>query len=253
VDLIELPAHLDRRHPWEEARFEFFFRVLAGNIHLDASRSVLDVGAGDAWFAEQLASRSAVRRIVCSDAGYTPDFLAARRHLQSARIELSPERPADQFDLLMFLDVLEHIEDDECFLRLLVRENLVPGGHVLISVPAWSWLFSSHDVRLRHHRRYRPASARALLQRAGLEIICSAGLFHSLLLPRAIQVTRERLSGASKPAADIGEWNAGRAVTLIIRGALRCEGWLSLLESKVGYSLPGVSWWALCQKGRTCP
>ena len=198
MDLVELPARAVRRHPWEEVRFQFYFRVLS-SLNLGTTAAVLDVGAGDAWFAERLAERTAIRRIVCWDTGYTPEVLAARQFPRGERIELSTERPAARYDFLLFLDVLDHVEDDVAFLEQFVRENLAPGGHVLISVPAWPSLFSSHDVRLHHYRRYTPAAARMLVRRAGLEIDRSAGLFHSLLLPRTIQVAREHLAGVSAP------------------------------------------------------
>ena len=249
MDLIELPDRPVRRHPWEEARFQFFFRVLAGSLDLDAVRTVLDVGAGDAWFAEQLAGRSAAQRIVCWDTGYTPEFLAGHQLRERAEIHLVADRPAMPFDLLLLLDVLEHVAADVAFLETLVRENLVSGGYALVSVPAWPLLFSSHDVRLRHERRYTPASARRLLGGAGLEIIRSAGLFHSLLLPRAVQVARERLTGASAPPADLGHWKAPAIVTALVRGALACDASLSHMESSLGWSLPGLSWWALCRSG----
>jgi SAM-dependent methyltransferase len=247
VDLVELPDHFVRRHPWEETRFEFFFRVLAGRSLLDTTAAVLDVGAGDAWFAEQLAARSALDRIVCWDPAYTREFLATRRPHQAARVELSAEQPAGRFDLLLLLDVLEHVNEVDVFLDTLVRDNLTPGGHVLINVPAWPSLFSSHDVRLRHYRRFTPASARSLVGSAGLEIISSAGLFHSLWLARAIQVAHERLSGRSGPTATL-EWNAARPLTMFIQATLACDSWLSLWESRLGWSLPGLSWWALCRK-----
>jgi SAM-dependent methyltransferase len=251
VDLVELPDRVVRRHPWEESRFEFFFRVLADSNLLATAGAVLDVGAGDAWFANQLAGRSAIRRIVCWDTGYTPEFLGGRQLEAPGRVELSAEKPSGAYGLFLLLDVLEHVEEDRVFLNTLVRDNLAPGGHALISVPAWPSLFSSHDVRLRHYRRYTPASARALIGSAGLEIIRSAGLFHSLWLPRAIEVARERLTGRSKAPARL-EWNASFALTKFVSATLACDVWLSLLESRLGWSLPGLSWWALCRR-RTSP
>jgi hypothetical protein len=248
MDLLELPNRPVTRHPWEEVRFEFFSRVLAQHIDLGGLGTVLDVGAGDAWFSGQFAARTAAPRIVCWDIGYTPDFIADHHGRGGTRIELSASRPSTRFDLLLVLDVLEHVEDDAALLDTLVRENLTGRGHVLMSVPAWPWLFSSHDVRLRHYRRYTPAGARKLLAGAGLDIVRSAGLFHSLVLPRAIHVARERLTGRLEAPADLGQWNAPPLMTAAIRGLLTCDGWLSSVQSGLGRSLPGLSWWALCRR-----
>jgi SAM-dependent methyltransferase len=249
MDLLEVPEHaLEQRHPWELARFEFFLQVLARNIDLRALRTVLDVGAGDAWFAAQLAARVPIARIVCWDNGYTPEFVASRRPGEDPRVQLALDRPAGRFDLLLLMDVLEHVADDTGLLGSLVRDNVTTDGWVLISVPAWPSLFSSHDVRLRHERRYTPAAGRRLLSGAGLEIAASAGLFHSLLLPRAALVARERLTGASKPPADAGAWNAPPLVTRVVRSLLALDGRLSLTEARLGWTLPGLSWWALCRR-----
>ena len=131
--------------------------------------------------------------------------------------------------------MLEHVDDDRQLLGTLVRENLTAGGHALISVPAWPLLFSSHDVRLRHERRYTPAAARMLIRGAGLEIIRSAGLFHSSDLPRAVQVAREHLTGRSEPPADVGQWHASAVVTALVRGSLEwTHAWRSSNRGSAG-------------------
>jgi SAM-dependent methyltransferase len=247
MDLVELPDRPVTRHPWEEARFRFFHRVLEVGLNLNAVRTLLDVGAGDAWFASQLAARTGVR-IVCWDTGYTPELLASRALRDRAGVQLVADRPHTSFDVLLLLDVLEHVADDHRLLGTLVRENLLPGGHALISVPAWPSLFSSHDVRLRHERRYTPAAARVLIRGAGLEIVRTAGLFHSLIVPRALDVLRERLTKRSAPPPDIGHWNGSPTVTRFVRWLLEADARLSLLQSRMPASLPGLSWWALCRK-----
>ena len=70
MDLVELPDWVVQRHPWEVIRFAFFFRVLRENRLLDSRHSVLDAGAGDAWFAGH-SRREAL--FVESSAG-TPDI-----------------------------------------------------------------------------------------------------------------------------------------------------------------------------------
>ena len=248
MDLVELPDRPVTRHPWEEARFRFFHRVLERSLALDVARTVLDVGAGDAWFASQLATRRPALRIVCWDTGYTPELLASHALQDRAGVRLVVERPRTWFDVLLLLDVLEHVADDHGLLGTLVRENLCAGGYALISVPAWPLLFSSHDVRLRHERRYTPAAARVLVRGAGLEIVRTAGLFHSLLVPRALEVVREHLTRRTHPPPDIGQWNGSPTVTTLIRWLLEFDARLSLIQSRLPASLPGLSWWALCRK-----
>lgn len=75
----------------------------------------------------------------------------------------------DRFDLVTALDVIEHIDEDETAVQNLVRVTK-PGGHLLITVPAFPGLWSEHDEINHHKRRYRRKGLRALLERSGCEI-----------------------------------------------------------------------------------
>ena len=153
MDLRETHTIGAQRHPWEVARFRFFDAVLARHGVKDRAANVIDVGAGDAWFAAQfLAGMPRGTAITCWDAGY--DAEATRD--KGDGITRTATKPNEIADVILLLDVLEHVEDDRGFLTSLVRENTRPGSLVLISVPAWSRLFSAHDVYLKHHRRYAP-------------------------------------------------------------------------------------------------
>lgn len=240
MDLVELSSGvMARRHPWEEARFAFFARALGRAGVAPPGTAVLDVGAGDAWFAARLAEEAGVE-VTCWDIGYAAGTPPAARGLL-----LTAEPPRRRFPLVLALDVLEHVEDDRRFLRGLVDDQLEPGGHLLVSVPAWPALFSRHDQALRHVRRYAPAAARALLEGAGLRVLEQGGLFHALLAPRAAQKLTERW--ASGPARLAGDWSAPAWVTAAVAAALALDGRASALFSRLGWNVPGLSWWALCR------
>ena len=87
-------------------------------------------------------------------------------------------------DLLCMFDVLEHIEDDDLFVRRLSEK---PGhDHLfLLTVPAFQFLFGPHDELLHHFRRYSRPQLVALLERHGYEIV-SGGYFMFLLFPLAV-------------------------------------------------------------------
>ncbi len=250
MDLVELGTGAAARHPWEEARAGFFLRVLGG-ARLPPGGTVLDVGAGDGFFARELRARfPALGGVACWDAAYSDEILGRSRFSPAGGLRFTRERPEGEFGLLLLLDVLEHVEDDAGFLASLVGDALAGGGHALVSVPAWPALHGPHDEHLRHHRRYAPASARRLLRGAGLEIVLSGGLFSSLLAVRALQVARERLTGRADPPRDAGHWSAPRAMTRAIRGALSCDARICLAAARLGIALPGLSFWALCRKPR---
>lgn len=73
------------------------------------------------------------------------------------------------FDAIVGLDVLEHIEDDAAALAECLRV-LRPGGTLVLSVPAFRWLWGPHDVALMHFRRYSRAGLVARLREAGFDV-----------------------------------------------------------------------------------
>lgn len=161
-----------------------------------------------------LAELPAGSRAVAWDAGYTPATVAELAREAPPELTFTATSPRDQnFDLTLLLDVLEHVEDDRAFLAARV-ETCARGGHILLGVPAWPALYTSHDAGLGHLRRYRPAAAAALARDAGLEVLRSGG-----------------------PLA-----------TRLVTTALRLDSALSRRLARAGVELFGLSWWALCRK-----
>ena len=260
MDLVERSALLERRHPWEVARAQFFLRLLDRLEVRDTTTDWLDVGAGDAWFARQLrAVVPAATRIVCWDSHYgdaaplTGDTSDATTVDAAPGLEFTAERPSGAFDGVLLLDVVEHVEDDVSFLRDVVGTCLAPGGWALVSVPAYQGLFSDHDRFLRHERRYAPRALRATVEAAGLVVTARGGLFHSLLPVRVAQVVSQRArpqtpEGRRAPEG-IGAWRHGPALTRALVGALRCDTAVSLAMSRRrGPLVPGLSTWAFCRR-----
>ena len=194
------------RHPWELARARFFRRLIGRSTDVGAVRRVLDVGAGDGWFAQELLpDLDPAAEVVCWDVNYRSEDLAtpgrSAHHADERSARTGP------FDLVLLLDVLEHIEDDEGFLAGEVVPLVAPDGTAVVSVPAHPSLFSDHDRMLEHHRRYRPAELRALLGRH-LDVVDRGSVFASLLAPRAVSVLAER-AGRHHDPTGVGAWTAG--------------------------------------------
>jgi SAM-dependent methyltransferase len=247
MDLREIPTMPGPRHPWELARFRFFHDILRDAGCLAGATTILDAGAGDTWFSSRLLEHCQALRAVLWDAGYDPQ-VRAQLDVRDSRIELVPERPPGRFDLVLAMDVLEHVADDRAFLRQIVDENLAPSGHVLISVPAWQALMSEHDHLLGHHRRYSFQMLRDVIAECGLRIEQSGGLFHSLLLARAAALVRERSRRpAGQSAVEPLRWDHGALVTRAVFAALRLDNHVSRIASSVSLALPGLSAWALCR------
>jgi trans-aconitate methyltransferase len=247
LDLIETAGSADiQRHPWEVARAQFFGQCLKQALHDNQAKSLLDIGGGDGFMAHTLGQAFDDLQIMCWDINYDEHYLKQMSEAYP-KISFTKECPQETFEMLMLLDVLEHVEEDVDFLRDLVSHRLKDDGQVLVSVPAWPSLFSSHDEHLKHFRRYTPQTGKKMLESAGLKVLKSGGLFHSLLIPRAMGVLREKIFGP-QPFVGLSQWNAGAVTTGMIQTTLSGDNWLTKSLGSVGLSLPGLSWWALCQK-----
>lgn len=166
---------------------------------------VLEVGAGLGG-TTRLLCRGEQRRWVCLE----PDSTLADRLAEEIREHRLPDccrleigtladRPAEpEFDTLLYIDVLEHIEDDAAELAR-AAEWLRPGGHVVALSPAHQWLYTPFDKSIGHFRRYTKRTLAALtppsLELVRLIYLDSVGLIASLgnrlLLGRAMPSPRQ--------------------------------------------------------------
>lgn len=249
MDLSERNSgDMTTRHPWEAARARFFSTVVERSLAREKRISWLDVGAGDAWLAlrllDELPNGSAM---TCWDQNFEEADL---RQLRNSNPDVSfvKERPGKLFDVISLLDVLEHIENDEEFLASTIEECLLPGGLVIFSVPAYGSLYTRHDTALGHFRRYEPSGIRSVLRGSGLTILRDGGLFTSLLPVRVGEAALERLSRRSSGPTGVGAWGGGPVVTEAICRILVADSWLSLWLAERSMRLPGLSYWAVCQK-----
>jgi SAM-dependent methyltransferase len=246
VDLRERHTGNARRHPWEVVRSGFFRSVVSDHLDLQACGRVLDIGAGDGWFADQLRTDlSPDSEIVCWDVNYSADDLAA---LSPEGLHRTTEAPAGTFDLVLLLDVLEHVADDAGFLADEVTPRLHADSVLVVSVPAYQALFSAHDHALGHERRYRPRALRTLLaERYG--IIERGGLFISLLPLRVATKLAERLPQRRTAAesAGIGDWRGGEALTRALVSALALDARACKWMARRRVVVPGLSTWAVCR------
>jgi SAM-dependent methyltransferase len=151
------------------------------------------------------------------------------------------------FDLVAATDVVEHVEDDRGALRELLRVTR-PGGHLVLTVPAYQGLWSDSDVQLGHFRRYTRPQIVSRCRAAGATV-ARASYFNSTLLPAiaAVRWVRQR-RGLPMGATELEQ--TGPAANRVLRLPLVAEARLI----KAGVSLPaGVSIICLCQKPQLRP
>ena len=162
------------------------------------------------------------------------------KELALASAEALPVRTGSA-DVVLALDLLEHIEDDAAACREFARV-LRPGGLLLITVPASPELWSEHDEALDHVRRYRAGRLRRILTEAGFRTERLSPVIATLLLPiaalRLIQRVLPRKKGAPETAFIIPP----RAINWVLTTLLRLEHlWLRRLNLPVGVSLFAVA------------
>ena len=160
---LEAMGFAVRYHAW--IRDEF-----AGAIRGD----VAEVGAGDGAFSElllQLQPRSLTLFEPCTAMHERqPPTVAGDPRVRRENAIFAERRGDDgAFDTVVYVNVLEHIDDDRGELRLMHRA-LRPGGRICLFVPALRWLMSDHDRSIGHVRRYERAELRDKVRDAGFDI-----------------------------------------------------------------------------------
>jgi 2-polyprenyl-3-methyl-5-hydroxy-6-metoxy-1,4-benzoquinol methylase len=163
---------------------------------------LLDVGAGSGFFSRHLLSEGGAQSALCVDIGYVRD-----RDDQIAGKPVLYRRDcgATDCDLVLMMDVLEHVDDDRGLVRHYAAK--VPSGaHFLVTVPAFRFLWSGHDVFLEHKRRYRLSEIEATMHDAGLTIVKGAYYF-GLVFPLAAAV-RLAARGEVEPKSSLKKHGA---------------------------------------------
>ena len=219
----ELQTHrAEDRHWWYRGRREVLERVIDG-LGLPLGARILDAGCGSGRNMVELARRGSVTGVEVSD---TSVCLARARdagEVISGSVLQMPFESAS-FDLAVCLDVIEHLADDIAALREL-RRVVVPGGALLVTVPAYQWLWSGHDEVNHHYRRYTRQTLQSAAERAGWEPVRSTH-FNSLLLPAAILLRiLDRISRKTTESS-LDLWVPPQPLNWLLERPLRLEATL---------------------------
>jgi SAM-dependent methyltransferase len=181
----------DEHHWWYRGRRHVLAAEL-GHLRLPQAARILDAGCGSGRTLDELAPLGAVSGVDKSVEAV--EMARARGHadVHVAPVERLPW-PDATFDLVTCLDVIEHTDDDRTALAELHRVSR-PLARLVLTVPAYPLLWSSHDVANQHRRRYLPGTLTAAAEAAGWAHL-SDTFFNTLLLPPAAAVRlAERLT-----------------------------------------------------------
>ena len=245
-----------RRHPWELARLEVVCQLMAAYLGGKSPSTILDIGCGDAFVLGELSLRYPSTQFVGIDTAFTGDLLTMlRRRLNGQKVDLYESLPAattdcgQPADIVLLLDVIEHIQDDIAFLDQVRHSPLVgPDTKLVVTTPAYQGLYGAHDVRLRHRRRYGYGVMLERLRRAGFRIERSGQFFLLPLGFRAAEIVGERWLRAKKDhQAGVAAWTGGPFLTRCVTTLLLLDFMCSNALLPVGIRLPGLSNYALCR------
>lgn len=176
-------AELDERHWWYRARREVLAALISRRMELPADARILEVGCGTGHNLTMLKRFGRVDGIEIDPGARA---IASRRLGHAVLDAPLPGLPGVEdraYDLIACLDVIEHVVEDHAALASIARK-LRPAGRVLITVPAFPWMWSAHDVVNHHQRRYTRGSLAGLVRGAGLKLEMLSW-FNSLLFPLA--------------------------------------------------------------------
>jgi SAM-dependent methyltransferase len=181
--LLGVYPELENRHFWWRVRRELVAALIADRRPIEGT-SVLDVGCGSGVTMRFLRDLGATRTIGVEVApeALGPESQKSDDIIIGDIMSLDIDEP---FDVILMLDVLEHIENDEQAVKR-VSEFMAPDGLLIVSVPAYMALWSQHDELNAHFRRYRLEQVTQLLVGADLTVLQAGYMFAGLVLPKLI-------------------------------------------------------------------
>jgi SAM-dependent methyltransferase len=192
-------AEHDQVHWWYVARRRILADLIARDADLPQGARILEIGCGT---GHNFAMLRQFGRLDALEVDGEARAFASRRLGHAVGDAPLPELngvPDRTYHLIALLDVLEHVDGDQAALESIARK-LAPGGRILVTVPAYQWMWSAHDLAHHHKRRYSKRGLRRVAEAAGLGVE-RIGYFNSLLFPIAAMV---RVAGkiAGKSSGD---------------------------------------------------
>lgn len=229
-------AEIDRDHWWFVARRRIIARLIEGHRPKAGPLKILEVGAGTGSNLELLKQYGEVDAIEPDDGARA--FAEQRSGLKIKGGYLPHVALEDgAYDLIVLLDVLEHIPGDVEALAYL-KNKLAPGGRIIVTVPGSPWMWSAHDVAHHHQRRYTDASLKRVFREAGLRPRFTTH-FNSLLFPLIAGV---RLAGKLLRREGGDDAMPSRPVNAALTAIFGAERhWVATLSIPFGVSMASVA------------
>lgn len=169
MNTAEYKTMADRENSywWHKGRYKILekqLEIISGKRH---DLEILNIGCGTGGTVPTIERFGNVTNVDTADEAIR--FMLENGYKAQKVTGISLPFKKNQFDAIVALDVLEHIEQDVEALSEWSR-LLKPTGQLILTVPAYSWLWSKHDESLHHYRRYTRSELRKKVQETDLEL-----------------------------------------------------------------------------------
>lgn len=172
-DLYEL----EEKHWWHKAKRNLCKKIIGRYFK---GGKIVDIGCGTGKNVEAFSEFGEVWGIDSSEEALRFCKKRSLKNVKKGEAEKT-NLPADSFGLVTLLDVLEHTDDTKTLKE--IHRILKKGGLLLITVPAYQFMWSQWDVVLHHKRRYTKGQLEKLLKENGFKIAYGSYFQSFLILP----------------------------------------------------------------------
>lgn len=182
IDLYTDLYTTEETHWWHKAKRRYITEYIKKYTQ-KKKLTILDVGCGTGKNMEVLAQYGDIWGV---DASKEALLFCKKRGLTQVKLGHVEHLPFEKeiFDVVCVLDVLEHVADSIAIKE--IKRVLKDEGLIIITVPAFSWLWSKWDEALHHKRRYTKDSLSAILAKEGFMIRKNTYIYSFLVIPSLI-------------------------------------------------------------------
>jgi SAM-dependent methyltransferase len=248
MDLVEVSKN-QNRHPWEISRMKNISKICCIAMNELECINICDIGAGDRYFVNQLLIQLKHKGVRANISAVDNKYKDLDSDLEEIHLYDSIEAiPEDSMDFIIMMDVLEHIENDDEFLKAVLK-LLKKRGTLIITVPAYQSLFSSHDVFLNHFRRYKYWDLLKLIEKNKMKIKECHYFYLTLFVIRWLQKHLIKYKTAEDNLG-IGMWkySANDIRTNCVINLLDLDFKINQILNRKGFHLPGLSILCIAKK-----
>jgi len=182
TDLYEDMYKTEGTHWWHKSKRRFVERFITTYAQ-KKKLTILDVGCGTGKNMERLSNYGEIWGVDLSEEALS---FCKKRNLTQVKKGEAEKLPfsKEAFDVVCALDVLEHVNDELAVRE--IRRVLKNNGFVVVTVPAFWWLWSKWDEVLHHKRRYTKKQLKEILVQEGFIIQRNTYIHSFLVLPSLI-------------------------------------------------------------------